>query len=130
MGRSLAFVVFSAVLTATLLPLGIMAQFECRDEIASLSPCYSYIRGREEEFPSPDCCNRLEDVVQRQPNCLCELLRDDEGIDTTRVSELPSACSVRTTSIDNCNYDGYSTEILNSLLVYLLIFASCAHIFI
>ncbi|KAL6502869.1 hypothetical protein OROHE_024037 [Orobanche hederae] len=101
---SLAFIVMSVVLTARL-PLGSVAQFECRDEIASLSPCYSYIRGREEEFPSPDCCNRLEDVVQRQPNCLCELLRDDEGINTTRISELPSACSVRTTSIDSCNYD-------------------------
>ncbi|KAK6135033.1 hypothetical protein DH2020_031211 [Rehmannia glutinosa] len=89
----------AAILAATF-PIETTAQLECRNAIESLSPCYGFIRGRD-SFPPPDCCNRLEDVVETQPDCLCEVL-DGDGLNRTRVLELPGACDVRAPLTSNC----------------------------
>ncbi|KAI3460888.1 hypothetical protein Pfo_017551 [Paulownia fortunei] len=124
-------VVLGAILAAAL-PLETVAQSSCHNEIASLSPCYGYIDGSSSN-PSSLCCNRLENVVQTQPACLCEVL-NGEGLNKTRVLALPSACNVQTPSASYCYSpppsSGYSAKILNSLLLSVLTAASCAGIFI
>ncbi|GFP81984.1 non-specific lipid transfer protein GPI-anchored 1 [Phtheirospermum japonicum] len=97
-------IAIATILTATL-PLEAVAQFDCRNDIADLSSCFGYIQGRD-FFPSPDCCNRLEDVVDQRPDCLCEVVRGNGGgvINQTRFLLLPSACGVRTPSVANCYY--------------------------
>ncbi|GER55299.1 lipid-transfer protein [Striga asiatica] len=80
---------FATILISTL-PLATVAQFDnCTDEIKSLSPCFDYIQERDKFLP-PDCCDSLDDVVESKPNCLCQVLRGDEGVNRTRFSELPS----------------------------------------
>ncbi|CAA0816711.1 Bifunctional inhibitor/lipid-transfer protein/seed storage 2S albumin superfamily protein [Striga hermonthica] len=102
---TLSLTFFATILISTL-PLPTVAQFDnCTDEIGSLSPCFGYI-GQRDEFPPPECCYRLEDVVESKPDCLCEVLRGDEGVNRTRFSELPSVCGVRTPSFGNCYYEG------------------------
>ncbi|KAL3648820.1 hypothetical protein CASFOL_005223 [Castilleja foliolosa] len=152
-------ITIATILITTLLPIEIVAQFDCSNEIANLYPCYSYIQGRD-SFPSSDCCNRLEDVVNRRSECLCEVVRGNGAINQTRFLELPAACGFQTSSVDNCNYgntppfysppyysgtppyysgsppyypgsrppyyySGYSTKILNSLLVSVVTAATC-----
>ncbi|GFP81440.1 non-specific lipid transfer protein GPI-anchored 1 [Phtheirospermum japonicum] len=97
-------IAIATILTATQ-PLEVMAQFDCRNDIANLFPCYGYIQGRD-FFPSPDCCNRLEDVVDHRPDCLCEVVRGNGAINQTRILQLPSACGVRSPSVGNCFYGG------------------------
>ncbi|KAL3626080.1 hypothetical protein CASFOL_029629 [Castilleja foliolosa] len=100
---SLKLVITIATILISTLPLEIMAQFDCRNDIDNLSSCYSYIEGRD-FYPSSDCCNRLEDLIDEQPECLCEVVRGNGAINQTRFLQLPSACGVRTPSVGNCYY--------------------------
>ncbi|KAL3849882.1 hypothetical protein ACJIZ3_011764 [Penstemon smallii] len=78
-----------------------MAQSDCQNTIAGLSPCYNYIADSG-STPSPQCCNHLKTVVQTRPTCLCELLNQDD-LNQTRALGLPQACNVQTPSASRCH---------------------------
>lgn len=42
----------------------------CRTELATLSPCLSYLTGKI-STPSPTCCFQLKAIVETEPWCLC-----------------------------------------------------------
>ncbi|KAK4441656.1 hypothetical protein Salat_0500500 [Sesamum alatum] len=129
MERAVALVLISAILAVDL-PLETVAQSTCENVIESLSACYRYIY-ESDTTPSSQCCSRLENVVETQPDCLCQVL-DGEGLNRNRVLALPDACNVRTPSASNCYFpppSGYSTKILNSLQLSVLTAAASAGIF-
>ncbi|KAL0390988.1 UNVERIFIED_CONTAM: hypothetical protein Scaly_0455900 [Sesamum calycinum] len=128
MERAVALVLISAILAVDF-PLETVAQSSCQNEIASLSPCYRYIYDSDAD-PSPQCCSRLGNLVETQPECLCQVV-DGEGLNRTRALALPSACNVQTPPTTDCYFpppSGYSAKILNALLLSVLTAAACAGI--
>ncbi|KAL2236481.1 UNVERIFIED_CONTAM: hypothetical protein Sindi_0839800 [Sesamum indicum] len=99
MERAVALVLIIAILAVDF-PLETVAQSSCQDVIASLSACYRYIY-ESDATPSRQCCSRLENVVDTQPECLCQVV-DGEGLNRTRVLDLPSACNVQTPPTSDC----------------------------
>ncbi|KAI3794935.1 hypothetical protein L1987_37576 [Smallanthus sonchifolius] len=87
-----------------------MAQLssDCTDVIVNLSPCLDYATGNS-SIPSSGCCTQLASVVESQPRCLCEILKDGgsslglDNLNQTRVLELPKACNVQTPPTSKCN---------------------------
>ncbi|KAL0437460.1 UNVERIFIED_CONTAM: hypothetical protein Sradi_0453900 [Sesamum radiatum] len=100
MERAVALVLIISAILAADFPLETVAQSSCQNEIASLSPCYRYIYESDED-PSPLCCRRLGELVDTQPECLCQVL-DGQGLNQTRVLELPGACNVQTPPTSEC----------------------------
>ncbi|KAL0458162.1 UNVERIFIED_CONTAM: hypothetical protein Slati_0443400 [Sesamum latifolium] len=102
MDRAVALVLIISAILAVDFPSETVAQPSCQNEIASLSPCYRYIYESDAD-PSPLCCSRLGNLVETQPECLCQVLDGQgEGLNQTRVLELPSACNVQTPPTSEC----------------------------
>ncbi|KAE8705691.1 glucan endo-1,3-beta-glucosidase 4-like [Hibiscus syriacus] len=70
---------------------------ECADKLAGLAPCIQYVGG-EAKTPTVDCCGGIEQVLDKNMKCLCELLKDKDDpslglkINTTIEATLPSTC--------------------------------------
>ncbi|KAK2637169.1 hypothetical protein Ddye_031961 [Dipteronia dyeriana] len=70
---------------------------ECTDELVGLATCLPYVGG-EAKSPTPDCCNGLKQVLEKDKKCLCVIVRDrndpDLGlnINVTLALGLPSVC--------------------------------------
>uniref|UniRef100_A0A7N0VAK7 Bifunctional inhibitor/plant lipid transfer protein/seed storage helical domain-containing protein n=1 Tax=Kalanchoe fedtschenkoi TaxID=63787 RepID=A0A7N0VAK7_KALFE len=80
----------------------------CTNVLISLTPCLSYITGNS-STASSNCCTQLANVVQSQPECLCQVLNGGasaiglNNINQTLALTLPAVCNVQTPSISNCN---------------------------
>ncbi|TXG55738.1 hypothetical protein EZV62_017051 [Acer yangbiense] len=70
---------------------------ECTDELVGLATCLPYVGG-DAKAPTPDCCNGLKQVLDKDKKCLCVIVRDrndpDLGlnINVTLALGLPSVC--------------------------------------
>ncbi|KAI9169355.1 hypothetical protein LWI28_011086 [Acer negundo] len=70
---------------------------ECRDELVGLAICLPYVGG-DAKAPTPDCCNGLKQVLDKNKKCLCVVVRErndpDLGlnINVTLALGLPSVC--------------------------------------
>ncbi|KAG8370732.1 hypothetical protein BUALT_Bualt13G0013900 [Buddleja alternifolia] len=126
-------IVLVAMVMVILVPLKTMGQSNCQNEITSLSACYNYISASSSRAPSSQCCDRLENVFQRNAECLCGILNGGK-LNKTRVLELPNACNLQIPSPTNCysppgsrgagsplpTPSGYTTKIGNSLMLSVL----------
>lgn len=79
----------------------------CTNTLISLSPCLNYIQGNS-STPSSGCCSQLSNVVNSQPQCLCEALNGGSSslginINQTQALALPGACKVQTPPLSQCN---------------------------
>ncbi|KAL4561118.1 hypothetical protein LXL04_033280 [Taraxacum kok-saghyz] len=87
---------------------GAMAQSSgCTSALVSLSPCLNYLSGNT-STPSSGCCSQLANVVQSQPQCLCEVLNGGGSslglsINQTQALAIPEACNVQTPPTSRCN---------------------------
>ncbi|XP_071702799.1 non-specific lipid transfer protein GPI-anchored 15-like [Rutidosis leptorrhynchoides] len=86
---------------------GAMGQSGCTSALMSMSPCLNFITGNT-STPSPSCCSQLGNVVQAQPQCLCQLLSGNGinfglSINRTLALTLPGACNVQTPPASQCN---------------------------
>uniref|UniRef100_A0A7N0VAG1 Bifunctional inhibitor/plant lipid transfer protein/seed storage helical domain-containing protein n=1 Tax=Kalanchoe fedtschenkoi TaxID=63787 RepID=A0A7N0VAG1_KALFE len=103
-----------ALITVSLLVLGVKAQSDCTSVLVSLSPCLNYITGNT-STPSPSCCSQLAAVVRSKPECLCSVLDGSADaslgitIDKSLALELPDACSVKTPPVSLCHASGGPT---------------------
>lgn len=48
---------------------------ECQDQLVSLSPCITFVTG-DDKAPTPICCSRLKENVEKSKLCLCILVKD------------------------------------------------------
>lgn len=86
---------------------GAMGQSGCTIGLMGMSPCLNFITGNT-STPSSSCCSQLGNVVQSQPQCLCQLLNGNGinlglSINRTLALTLPSACNVQTPPVSQCN---------------------------
>ncbi|KAK9057319.1 hypothetical protein SSX86_022154 [Deinandra increscens subsp. villosa] len=86
---------------------GAMAQSGCTNALLGMSSCLNYITGNT-STPSSSCCSQLGNVVQAQPQCLCQVLNGGGvslglSINQTLALALPGACNVQTPPISQCN---------------------------
>uniref|UniRef100_A0A7N0V663 Bifunctional inhibitor/plant lipid transfer protein/seed storage helical domain-containing protein n=1 Tax=Kalanchoe fedtschenkoi TaxID=63787 RepID=A0A7N0V663_KALFE len=97
-----------ALVLVAMLWTGATAQSSsCTSVLISLTPCLSYITGNS-STASSNCCTQLANVVQSQPECLCQVLNGGASalglnINQTQALTLPTVCNVQTPSISNCN---------------------------
>ncbi|XP_076944378.1 non-specific lipid transfer protein GPI-anchored 15-like [Bidens hawaiensis] len=87
---------------------GVTAQSVCTNALMGMSSCLSFITGNS-STPSSSCCSQLGNVVQSQPQCLCQVL-NGAGIAlgmninrTLALTLLNRACNVQTPSVNQCN---------------------------
>ncbi|XP_072974079.1 non-specific lipid transfer protein GPI-anchored 14-like [Typha angustifolia] len=72
---------------------------ECSEQLVGLSTCLSYVQGHA-NYPSPDCCSGLKQVLGKSPKCLCVLIKDRDDpnlgikINVSLALDLPTACKV------------------------------------
>ncbi|XP_071717794.1 non-specific lipid transfer protein GPI-anchored 5-like [Rutidosis leptorrhynchoides] len=90
------------ILLVTMAALCAMAQSGCTKELISMSPCINYISSNKSTPPS-GCCSSLANVVQSQPQCLCQVLKSVTSNNQTQALELPKACNVQSATISECN---------------------------
>ncbi|KAI3668146.1 hypothetical protein L6452_43223 [Arctium lappa] len=86
---------------------GAMAQSGCTNALMGMSSCLNFITGNS-STPSSSCCSQLGNVVQSQPQCLCQALSGDGislgiSINQTLALTLPRACNVQTPPVSQCN---------------------------
>ncbi|XP_076960016.1 non-specific lipid transfer protein GPI-anchored 15-like [Bidens hawaiensis] len=86
---------------------GAMAQSGCTNALIGMSSCLNFVTGNT-STPSSSCCSQLGDVVQSQPQCLCQVLNGAGNtlgisINQTLALTLPGACNVQTPSVSQCN---------------------------
>ncbi|KAL2935813.1 hypothetical protein RDABS01_018931 [Bienertia sinuspersici] len=105
MGKTMASIAV-IMLVMTILS-GALAQSGCTTAIVGLAPCLNYISGSS-STPSSSCCSQLSNVVQSNPQCLCQVLNGGGSnfgvtINQTQALALPSACKVQTPPVSRCN---------------------------
>ena len=99
---------------------GAMAQSSvCTSALVSLSPCLNYLSGNT-STPSSGCCSQLANVVQSQPQCLCEALNGGGSslglsINQTQALALPEACNVQTPPTSRCNGKKININLLKNV---------------
>ncbi|KAH0455963.1 hypothetical protein IEQ34_015995 [Dendrobium chrysotoxum] len=81
---------------------------DCLSELLSLSGCLPYVQaGSTVAKPDASCCSPLKKVVKEKPACLCQAFGSSStfgiSLNITKALSLPSACSVKTPSVSNCN---------------------------
>ncbi|OMO77644.1 Plant lipid transfer protein/Par allergen [Corchorus capsularis] len=101
------FAAIVAIVAATSLWTGAMAQSSCTNVLISMSPCLDYIQGNSSK-PSSSCCSQLASVVKSSPECLCEVLNDGASslgitVNQTQARAMPTACNVKTPPASQCN---------------------------
>ncbi|GAB4843356.1 hypothetical protein Ancab_013322 [Ancistrocladus abbreviatus] len=107
-----------AVLVA-MLCAGAAARSSCSSALTSLSPCLNFVVGNSSN-PSSSCCSQLDNVVQTQAECLCEVLNGTIAalgvtINKTLALALPKACNAQTAPATECDGNG------NSVVLYIII---------
>ncbi|XP_022013182.1 non-specific lipid transfer protein GPI-anchored 2 isoform X1 [Helianthus annuus] len=86
---------------------GAMAQSGCTNALMGMSSCLSFITGNT-STPSSSCCSQLGNVVQSQPQCLCQVMNGAGinlgiSINRTLALTLPGACNVQTPPVSQCD---------------------------
>ncbi|MFS7902013.1 putative bifunctional inhibitor/plant lipid transfer protein/seed storage helical [Helianthus anomalus] len=86
---------------------GAMAQSGCTNALMGMSSCLNFITGNT-STPSSSCCSQLGNVVQSQPQCLCQVLNGAGinlgiSINRTLALTLPGACNVQTPPVSQCD---------------------------
>jgi hypothetical protein len=86
---------------------GATAQSGCTSALLGMSSCLNFITGNT-STPSSSCCSQLGNVVQSQPQCLCQVLNGAGvnlglSINRTLALTLPGACNVQTPPVSQCN---------------------------
>ncbi|PWA95066.1 hypothetical protein CTI12_AA010770 [Artemisia annua] len=86
---------------------GAMAQSGCTSALIGMSSCLNFITGNT-STPSSSCCSQLGNMVQSQPQCLCQVLNGNGinlgiSINRTLALTLPGACNVQTPPVSQCN---------------------------
>ena len=86
---------------------GAMAQSGCTSALMGMSSCLNFITGNT-STPSSSCCSQLGNMVQSQPQCLCQVLNGNGinlgiSINRTLALTLPGACNVQTPPVSQCN---------------------------
>ncbi|KAL8214958.1 hypothetical protein R6Q57_004407 [Mikania cordata] len=102
--------VFKMVLAMVLIVstcCGATAQSGCTNALMGMSSCLNFITGNTSS-PSSSCCSQLGNVVQAQPQCLCQVLNGAGvtlglSINRTLALTLPGACNVQTPPVNQCN---------------------------
>uniref|UniRef100_A0A0D6R7S6 Bifunctional inhibitor/plant lipid transfer protein/seed storage helical domain-containing protein n=1 Tax=Araucaria cunninghamii TaxID=56994 RepID=A0A0D6R7S6_ARACU len=74
-------------------------QKECGNQLAGLASCLPYVKGSA-KIPVKDCCDKLLQMHQNNPKCLCVLIKDSSDpqlgltINLTLALTLPDDCNV------------------------------------
>lgn len=97
-----------------------MAQSGCTNALMGMSSCLNFITGNT-STPSSSCCSSLGNMVQSQPQCLCQVLSGNGinlgiSINRTLALTLPGACNVQTPPVSQCNS--------KTLVIYLFVMFS------
>ncbi|KAK1428316.1 hypothetical protein QVD17_17148 [Tagetes erecta] len=86
---------------------GATAQSGCTSALMGMASCLNFITGNT-STPSSSCCSQLGNMVQSQPQCLCQVLNGAGvtlglNINRTLALTLPGACNVQTPPVSQCN---------------------------
>lgn len=72
--------------------------------LSTLSPCAPYLNDTKK--PDSSCCTALKSVIDKDAQCLCNLLNSDAvkqlGVNVTQALKLPGECG-RNASASQCN---------------------------
>ncbi|CAH9111759.1 unnamed protein product [Cuscuta epithymum] len=90
--------------------------------VKKLMPCVNYLNGSR--GPPSTCCDPLKDVIEKMPECLCQMVSisgskeaEKAGIDTSKAQMLPARCGHRVNFFgclppdsDSSSADGHSIQ--------------------
>ncbi|XP_078444472.1 non-specific lipid transfer protein GPI-anchored 31-like [Wolffia australiana] len=83
------------------------AAADCSTVIYGMLDCFDFVvEGSAETAPSLSCCNAIVAVVQLDPLCLCDAVRESAamnlGLNLTRAITLPAHCHIPFPNLHNC----------------------------
>lgn len=97
---------------------------KCTQEIQNVAQCLSFATGKA-ETPTKECCTSVKGMRESAPECLCFMIQQTHngsqtikslGIQEAKLLQLPTACSLKNSSVSDCPSESLSLS-LNVCLI-------------
>ncbi|CAH2073433.1 unnamed protein product [Thlaspi arvense] len=129
--------VFSAATSLLVLFLSISSPFvhvdsapavDCSTVVLSMVNCVAFVTiGGKDDQPSASCCSGLKKVLDVNPECLCEGLKNSDSlgvkVNVTKAATLPALCKLTAPPVSACACQIFSLCFSDFVFLFLLLFA-------
>ena len=103
---------------------------KCSQQLSSVAQCLTFAQGKA-ETPTKECCTSVKGMRDSDPECLCFMIQQTHngseaiknlGIQEARLLQLPTACSLKNSSVSDCPSESLSLSLSQCVFDTMILF--------